>query len=650
MHIFDAVLDRQVKRLATSRLRRSWRALSVYRLLVALPRDPKTIERLPLHLLAALCCLGIAAGCTKARAASNTVEPTSSVRGGALEIVAYSDVDHLVTTSAYNAAALWLNQLTARQLLGFPPSSDNAVKVRPAPDIAREVPTRDNGGVSADGLTYTVHLKRGVRWNTNPPRDVTAGDVIRAIKLLCNPVMPGGSLLFYQTSIAGMDHFCAGFAKVPGTVAAIRRFVDSTSIDGARAPNDSTVVFQLATASSDFVNLLALPQASPIPDEYLNYLPDSPEFRQHTLATGPYQLVQYVQNRQMLFERNPAWDRETDQLHAANVDRVRVRVGIDAQLQLLQIQAGTADLGAETVRAADMGPLLASGDPTIWLSPTGDIRANFQFLAVNRISPDADRVLGRRDIRRAIALAIDKAALVQVNVGPRVARALRQPAASSVTGFVADRDFYKTPDDRGDPVAARRLLAQGGFDPRRVLRLAYALDGATPVMAQVLQASLERAGIEVELLPVALGDYYGRLLSDNANARRGAWDLAIVAWFPDWFGGNNGRAVYPSLFDGRNRGSGSPNYGGFEDAGVDAAIDRASSAATDELASQDWAEVSRLLMEEVAEIPLIEQKTAYAKSRRVRGCSWSALGMNCDLTAVWLSDARPTVATTRRTP
>ena len=77
-------------------------------------------------------------------------------------------------------------------------------------------------------------------------------------------------------------------AKVPGTVASIRRFVDSTAIDGVRAPNDSTVVFHLVSASSDFLNLLALPQSSPVPDEYLNYLPDSPEFRQHTLAMGPY--------------------------------------------------------------------------------------------------------------------------------------------------------------------------------------------------------------------------------------------------------------------------------------------------------------------------------------------------------------------------
>jgi hypothetical protein len=105
---------------------------------------------MPLHLVAALCGLGLAVGCTKARAASNGDESATPVRGGTLEIVAYSDVDHLATTSAYNAATSWLNQLTTRQLLGFPPSLDNAVKVRPAPDIARETPVTTAASAKMD--------------------------------------------------------------------------------------------------------------------------------------------------------------------------------------------------------------------------------------------------------------------------------------------------------------------------------------------------------------------------------------------------------------------------------------------------------------------------------------------------------------------
>ena len=108
-----------------------------------------------------------------------------------------------------------------------------------------------------------------------------------------------------------------------------------------------------------------MPFASPVPVEYLDYLPDGPEFRQHTLSNGPYLLARYLQNRELVFERNPAWDPRTDSLRSAFVDRVRVRLGIDGQLQQLQIAAGTADFGVETVRSADLGPMLAIGDPTL---------------------------------------------------------------------------------------------------------------------------------------------------------------------------------------------------------------------------------------------------------------------------------------------
>ena len=135
---------------------------------------------------------------------------------------------------------------------------------------------------------------------------------------------------------------------------------------------------------------------------------------------------------------------------------------------------------------------------------------------------------------------------MQVSVGPRVARALRQSAPSSVTGFVRAAILTRPPTTGAIP-RPRGVLAQAGFDPRRVLRLGYPLDGASPIIAQVLQANLARAGIDVGLLPVAVGDYYDRLLSDNANARRGAWDLAIVGWFPDWFGGQRPRSSIVAL-------------------------------------------------------------------------------------------------------
>jgi peptide/nickel transport system substrate-binding protein len=163
----------------------------------------------------------------------------------------------------------------------------------------------------------------------------------------------------------------------------------------------------------------------------------------------------------------------------------------------------------------------------------------------------------------------------------------------------------------------------------------------------VIQASLGRAGIAVTLEPVMNGEYYGRLMPDILNARRGEWDLAMAGWYPDWFGETNGRSVFSALFDGRAIGANSANYGGFQSAAVDSAMDRASEAPTTELAREAWSKVARLLSDEVADVPLIELKTPFSRSRRVRNCTWLPSGINCDLNNVWLSDAAPRSAAAR---
>src|SRR5262249_38722651 len=155
------------------------------------------------------------------------------------------------------------------------------------PDLAEVLPTTGNGGISEDGLTYTFHLTRGIRWNTTPPRDVVASDVVRGFKLICNHVSPGLQSLY--EAILGWDAFCGDFAHVADTVSEIKRFIETHDIDGVRAPDEATVVFILKHPAADFLNVLGVPYATPAPVEYLNFLPDSLGFRLHTISDGPYQ-------------------------------------------------------------------------------------------------------------------------------------------------------------------------------------------------------------------------------------------------------------------------------------------------------------------------------------------------------------------------
>ena len=53
------------------------------------------------------------------------------------------------------------------------------------PELATEIPTKANGGISSDGKTLTYHLRRGVVWSDGVP--FTADDVIFSTKLILDP-------------------------------------------------------------------------------------------------------------------------------------------------------------------------------------------------------------------------------------------------------------------------------------------------------------------------------------------------------------------------------------------------------------------------------------------------------------------------------
>lgn len=565
------------------------------------------------------------------------------VYGGTLRVVGDSDVDHLMTTSAYVTTSLLLVRTFARQLVTYRSSTDFTEATTLVADIAAELPTVENGGISADGRVYTFHLRPGVRWNTSPHRAVVAGDFVRAFKLFCNPVAPVGAPTYYSSTIKGMAEYCSAFFKVPGTVADIRQFVDSHEITGVRAPDDATLVIELSIPAADFLNLVAMTFTSAVPVEYLDYLPDSPEFRQHTLSNGPYAITRYIQNRLTELERNPAWDRSSDQINPAYVDRIQITNGIDPELAQLQIEAGTADMGP-TMLTANQASMRALGDPRVQLFPPGDHYSTMHYLVINQVSPNNRGILSDLRVRQALALAVDKRALVQLTGGPGVSRALYQAVASSVSGHRNGADHFRTPDDRGDPEAARALLAEAGFPDGLPLRLAFSRSGTFPIEVQSVQASLRRAGFDAELFAYSSGDLYGRLLPNAQNAERGEWDIALTGWLPDWYGDNNGRSVISPLFDGRQLGHTSMNYGLYSNPHNDNAIDQALRAASVESAEDGWAESVRQVMTDVAIVPLIERKNGYMIASRVRNCRWSNLGDHCDMNAVWLAGARSSEA------
>jgi ABC-type transport system substrate-binding protein len=596
-------------------------------------RSERRATTLSRHRIGALAIAGLAALVLSAAlvASSSATGRAAPQRGGTLRLLGTGDIFNLDTTSGYYTVLNIISRAFTRQLVSYPASPDFAKALRLAPDVAAAVPTRANGGISADGKTYTFRLKRGVKWDTSPPRQVTAADFVREFKLLCNPVSPTGAPGYFTSTILGMDGYCKGFAKVKGTAPAIARYVDSHGLPGAVAKDSRTLVIRLVKPAPDFLNILALPFSSARPVEYMKYVPDSAEFRQHTISNGPYKIVKYTPTKEFRLERNPAWDPRTDTLRKAHVDRITVTEGLTAESVQQQLEAGTAEMEWDaTPPSQDLPRLVSSNDKRLVIAPGGPYYVALNvYLPLNQYAGPMKNKL----VRQAVNYAVDKNAVVQIFGGRRIAAAANQVVLPGNVGYIPGFNPYPNKNGSGDAAKAKALLSQAGYPNGLDVKLLYQTLEPFPRVAQSLQASLERAGFRVKLIPATTSDFYGKYMLVPSAAQRGVWDIATVGWIPDWFG-NNGRSVIQPLFT--KPGPGSSDYGGYNSPVLDRLVQQALTATSPAQAATRWRRANAQIMNDAATVPVEIQKWTVFHSAKVQNCVFLFLSLNCDVTQVWL--------------
>ena len=580
------------------------------------------------RVLGTVLCAAAAVG-TGATAAQAGGEPQS---GGTLVVAGGQDVLYMDPTAAYSAADYEFQRMTLRGLFDYQAGANVEERTTPHPDIAVEIPAVENGGISDDGLTYTITLREGVMWNVDEPRPVVAGDVVLAVKRLCNPVQGFAARGYLLDTIAGLTEFCDPFADVEPTVEAIREYIESNEISGVTAVDDSTVAFTLIQPASDFVNILALMRvAAPQPVEYLDYLPDSPELRQNIIENGPYQVAEYEPDQSYVFERNPNWDPDTDDLREAYVDRIEVTLGQEPEAVFQQIIAGTVDMqwGETTVPTQEIPALLAAGDERLVIEGAGAINP---YIVINTLSPNADGAFTNPLVRQALNFAVDKEAVQQILGGPNLSELAYHILPPEVPGS-EDINPLEVPPG-GDPDRARELLAEAGYPDGLPIKLLYTDEQEGRTLAALLEQVLGNSGFDVELVFAQRNAFYGEFLLNPEFTESGGWDIAAVSWYADYLAG---RSYMVPMIDGRGYPLGSPNYGGYNNDEVKAAIDAAIAAPTPEEAAVLWAEADLLATTDAAWVPIAFTKTPTVHGERVDGFQFHAVIRNGDFTNVWLA-------------
>jgi peptide/nickel transport system substrate-binding protein len=355
----------------------------------------------------------------------------------------------------------------------------------------------DTASVGTDSLLLTFRLRRDVQWHDGRP--TTAYDVARTYELARDPrsaFVDAASLELYAPIAAVRDSF--------------------------------TVQFRLqrhAHFLEAFFVLLPLPAhvlGDAAPEDVAQHVVGT-----RPLGNGPYRFVRR-DARAWVFERNGSFPAGLG--GPPPLERVVYR-NIPEQTSLVtELLTGRVDL-AVSIRAPQVPSIIATDDADVVTFPI----PNWVFIALNTRLPWFES----RDVRRAIALAIDRQALVDGIMG-----GLNVPGAASVTpvhyAFDASAAVPFIPD------SARALLARAGWIDRdgdgvredvsgRPLRFRLKVwqgTGSYRELAEAIQSQLARVGISVRPEVVEFNTFVAQVQGRDIGGgeRERDFDAAIGNW------------------------------------------------------------------------------------------------------------------------
>jgi peptide/nickel transport system substrate-binding protein len=435
-----------------------------------------------LGLLAGLLLGGLAAACS--RSAPGAAPPAATLR---FDLAA--DPRNLNPLFLAPDAAS-VEQQVAR--LSFEPFVDLDARGRLVPALLARIPTRENGGVSADGRTIVYHLRSGVRWSDGVP--VTARDVLFTLRSILDPRNP-------VRTHEGYDVIERAYARGPDTVV--------FHLKHAWAPAVTTY-FSYGLSPQVVLPAHVLERETPLARAAFNAAP--------TVGDGPYRFVSWRRGEGLRYDANPSYWRGKPAI--AHLD---VRIVPDPSANLLLLQSGGADWNL--IAPVQMAAL--RGTPGLRFVKVAT--AVVAGIAFNVSHPP----LNDARVRRAIAMSIDRGAISKkVTLGVYPVTDMLQPRFSWAFDPSVREPGY-------DPRRADALLdaagwrrSPGGLRRRngKPLRLVYVQfpESTTGVrVATMVQAELAARGIRVTIKPVSNAQLF---LPRTGVLAAGAFDLAYVPW------------------------------------------------------------------------------------------------------------------------
>jgi len=362
------------------------------------------------------------------------------------------------------------------------------------PDLA------ESWDISPDGLTYTFHLRKGVKFQTTrwftPTRDFNADDIMFTFDRMRDKnhpwhhYIPGASWQYY----AAMN--------MPKIIKTIEKL------------DDYTVRFTLDQVEAPFLADLAMDFASVVSKEYADKLAAAgkqAELNNKPVGTGPFTFVAYQKDSMIRYKANPDYYRGKQKL-----DNLVFAITVDNSVRAQRLRSGECHVMSYPA-PTDISGLKA--DPKI--NVMEEVGMNVGYMAYNTLQPPFDKA----EVRRALNIAVNKPAIVEA-VFAGLGEVAKNPLPPAIWGY-----NHAVKPDVYDPEKAKAMLEAAGV--KNLEMKIWAMPASRTYMpnarraAEMMQADLAKIGVKVSVVTMEWGEYLKRA---TARERDGAM---IIGWLDD---------------------------------------------------------------------------------------------------------------------
>ena len=446
--------------------------------------------------------------------------------------------------------------------------------------------------VSDDGLTWTFHLRDGLKWSDGSA--FSANDFVYSWQRMVDPEVAAP----YAETVLGMVE---GYDEAIGKPDADGNPTidpDITKLN-VEAPDDKTLVVHMSHPAPYFDRLAAFAALSPVKKDVVEANPDGWSLDPKTyISTGPFKLTEWKPGSYILVTKNE---------HYWNKDAVKLD-GIKCLLMQDQNAAFSAYESGDALMIKDYP---VQEITTIQKRPDYKISPKLGISYID-INNELEEFKDPK-VRQALSLALDRN-----HIAETISAGILAPATGFIPDGVADWDGSAWADNRTDKsvyfdndnfeanlAKAKELLKEAGHENGEGLpAMSYTTNdaGLNKKVAEYLQQAWKELGLNVEVNIVEWKSFI-------PQRRSGNYQIARDGWVMDY---NDPSNLLECAYS--TNGNNSSRYKNPE---YDALLDKAAQETDAKKRFEYFHQAEELLLKDAGVIPILYQQETYLQSDKL---------------------------------